>query len=73
MVELGHALDMTVIAEGAETAEEVAILTQMGTDHIQGYYFSRPLPASEVHQRVAAIGNRHPKNSERGAKSKGRA
>ncbi len=73
MVELGHALDMTVVAEGAETAEEVAVLVQLGADHIQGYYFSRPLAASEILQMVDTIRNRHQKIFERHAKSKGRA
>lgn len=36
-----------LVAEGAETADEVEILKSMNCDYIQGFYFSRPLPADE--------------------------
>ena len=36
-----------VIAEGAETEEEVKLLKKWGVDMIQGYYFSRPMPQEE--------------------------
>ena len=36
-----------IVAEGAETAESVALLTEANCDHIQGYFFSRPLPAKD--------------------------
>lgn len=45
MVSLGKGLGLTIIAEGAETAEEVALITEIGCDAVQGYYFSRPVPA----------------------------
>ena len=48
MIELSHALDLSVIAEGAETDDEVAILRGMGAEHVQGYVFSRPVAAAEV-------------------------
>ena len=48
MIELSHALDLSVIAEGAETEDEVAILRGMGAEHVQGYVFSRPVAAAEV-------------------------
>ena len=44
IIHLIHRLDMRVIAEGVEVAEEVEILRELGCDYIQGYYFSRPLP-----------------------------
>ena len=38
----------TIVAEGAETEEEVDLLREWGVDMVQGYYFSRPLPEKEL-------------------------
>jgi len=47
-ISLGHSLGMTVIAEGVETEAQRALLTQWRCDEIQGYYYSRPLPAASA-------------------------
>lgn len=47
MIQLGHTLQLTVIAEGVETDSQLAFLKNFGCDEIQGYLFSRPLPAEE--------------------------
>jgi diguanylate cyclase (GGDEF)-like protein/PAS domain S-box-containing protein len=47
IISLGHRLKMRVIAEGVETLEQLDFLRVRGCDEIQGYYFSRPLPAEE--------------------------
>ena len=44
---MARSLGMTVIAEGVEDSGQFALLSEYGCDQIQGYYFSRPLPASE--------------------------
>jgi EAL domain-containing protein (putative c-di-GMP-specific phosphodiesterase class I) len=54
MVELAHALDLTAIAEGIETAEQLAVLRELNCDLGQGYHFARPQPASEVEALLRA-------------------
>lgn len=44
IIELGRNLDLKVIAEGVESIEQQKILTLLGCDEIQGFYFSHPLP-----------------------------
>jgi diguanylate cyclase (GGDEF)-like protein/PAS domain S-box-containing protein len=45
---LAEKLDVEVIAEGVETAEQLARLENMGCDYIQGYYIARPLEVEDV-------------------------
>jgi len=47
IIQLGHALQLTVIAEGVETQEQLASLRDYGCDEVQGYLFSRPVPETE--------------------------
>ncbi|MFI7540702.1 putative bifunctional diguanylate cyclase/phosphodiesterase [Actinoplanes sp. NPDC049599] len=46
-VQLGHALDLRVVAEGVEDADTYAYLAAEGCDVVQGYLLSRPLPPDE--------------------------
>ena len=48
VIELGHQLGLTVVAEGVETEEVSAVLRAMGCDTMQGYLFSPAVPASEA-------------------------
>ena len=52
MIELGHNLGMKVVVEGVETKEMVTLLGSYGCDYLQGYYFSRPLPAFEFQKLI---------------------
>jgi diguanylate cyclase (GGDEF)-like protein/PAS domain S-box-containing protein len=48
IVGLGRAMELSVLAEGVETGEQLAALDQLGCRQYQGYLFSRPLPPDEV-------------------------
>ena len=48
IIALGQRMELTVIAEGVETAGQLNYLAQYGCHEIQGYYFSRPLPSDEL-------------------------
>jgi diguanylate cyclase (GGDEF)-like protein len=48
VIALGHNLGLEVVAEGVETAEQMQYLTDHNCDLIQGYFLSRPLPASKI-------------------------
>ncbi len=52
VVRLAGAYQLPVVAEGVETAEQVAALRSAGCRFIQGYYFSRPLPAGEFERFI---------------------
>lgn len=47
IIEMAHELGMKLVAEGAETEEQVAFLKENDCDYIQGYYYSKPLPEEE--------------------------
>jgi diguanylate cyclase (GGDEF)-like protein len=54
IVMLAHALGMDVIAEGVETAEQLALLRSLGCEYGQGYFFARPLPSDEAAALIAS-------------------
>jgi len=47
IVAMAQALNLSTVAEGVETAEQLELLKNMGCNQIQGYYFSRPLAADD--------------------------
>jgi EAL domain-containing protein (putative c-di-GMP-specific phosphodiesterase class I) len=47
IISLGHSLRLKVVAEGAETDEQVDFLRAQRCDEVQGFYFGRPMPADE--------------------------
>ena len=48
VVGLGERLGMGIVAEGVETTEQLELVRSEGCDEVQGFLFSRPLPANEV-------------------------
>ncbi len=47
VVQLAKQMDISIIAEGVETQDQYIFLRDLGCDHIQGYYFARPMPEQE--------------------------
>ena len=54
IIALGRELNMRVTVEGVETATQAAFLDQADGDQAQGYFFGRPVPASEVSANILA-------------------
>ncbi|HEY1405577.1 MAG TPA: bifunctional diguanylate cyclase/phosphodiesterase, partial [Spirochaetota bacterium] len=48
IITMAHNLNLTVVAEGIETEEQLHILEDFNCDVIQGYYFSKPLPEEQA-------------------------
>jgi EAL domain-containing protein (putative c-di-GMP-specific phosphodiesterase class I) len=47
IISMGQSLNLRIIAEGVETEEDLAFLKSHGCDEVQGFYFSRPIPAEQ--------------------------
>ena len=45
IISMAHSLGVRVIAEGVETEDQLNFLKEYKCDEIQGYYFSKPIPA----------------------------
>ena len=54
-VTLARRLDLTVVAEGVETATSLRRLAALGCHQAQGFHFSRPLPAAALEAWVARV------------------
>ncbi|MCR4604544.1 MAG: EAL domain-containing protein [Eubacterium sp.] len=58
MIALAKKLEIPVITEGVETAEQVQYLTEMGCDMFQGYYFAKAFPMEEFEDRYLRSGEK---------------
>lgn len=56
MIEMAHALDCKVVAEGIEIIEQLEILKQLGCDYAQGYLLNRPSSAEELPTKLIEAG-----------------
>ncbi len=54
VIGLGASLGTTTVAEGVETEAQLAVLRRSGCDEVQGFLFSRPVPAADLRALVAA-------------------
>ncbi|MFP5229876.1 MAG: EAL domain-containing protein [Acidobacteriota bacterium] len=52
IISMSRGLNLKVLAEGVESETQLGFLREQGCDEYQGYYFSRPLPAADVKQRL---------------------
>ena len=47
VVEMAHRMNLSVVAEGVETQQQLSRLQEIGCDYVQGYLFSKPIPAAD--------------------------
>ena len=52
VLQMSTNLDITVLAEGVETQEQVDLLQGIGCDQVQGYYYARPMPEDELFEQL---------------------
>ncbi len=55
IINLGHELKLQVIAEGVETIEQLDFLRSVGCDGVQGFFFSKPLPAADLAVKISTM------------------
>src|SRR6478735_9229299 len=67
VIDLGHGLEMSIVAEGVETAEQLAFLAQEGCDAVQGYLLGKPAPIGQY----ATLVGRNPANAMEPARKTG--
>jgi diguanylate cyclase (GGDEF)-like protein/PAS domain S-box-containing protein len=58
IITLGHALGLKVVAEGVETCAHLDFLRRHDCDELQGYYFSRAVPAADMEGLLAGVAER---------------
>ena len=56
VIGLGHGLEMSIVAEGVETQEQLGFLAEEGCDAVQGYFIGRPLPIGQYATLVGRSG-----------------
>jgi EAL domain-containing protein (putative c-di-GMP-specific phosphodiesterase class I) len=56
IIAMAHSLRLSIVAEGVEDADQLAFLKKRECEVIQGYYFSRPLSASDMTKKFETIG-----------------
>ena len=55
IISLAHSMKLKVLAEGVETQDQLNFLRTEKCDHLQGYFFSRPVPASQIEEMLAPV------------------
>ena len=54
IIAMGHSLNLKVISEGVETQEQIDFLKKNGCFYIQGFYYSNPVPAAQIHSLLVS-------------------
>ena len=54
IISIGHTLDLKVISEGVESADQVMVLKDIGCDYIQGYVWGRPMLPEDAYKLVGS-------------------
>ncbi|HLJ01020.1 MAG TPA: EAL domain-containing protein [Bradyrhizobium sp.] len=57
VIGLGHGLEMSIVAEGVETQEQLGFLAEQGCDAVQGYFIGKPLPIDQYDALVGRAGD----------------
>ena len=55
IISLAEKLNLETVVEGVETAEQLEIISALGCQYIQGYYYSRPLPIDLANEYLAKL------------------
>jgi diguanylate cyclase (GGDEF)-like protein len=55
IMSLARWMNLSVVAEGVETKEQLERLREIGCDYVQGYYFAKPMPCAEFADRMRAV------------------
>jgi diguanylate cyclase (GGDEF)-like protein/PAS domain S-box-containing protein len=55
IINLAHSLNLKVVAEGVETAEQARLLRMLGCNEMQGFYISKPLPSELFESKYLAV------------------
>jgi len=58
-IDLAHALDFTVVAEGIEDEETLGIVRELGVDLVQGFQIARPLVPADATRWLRRVSSRH--------------
>lgn len=70
VIDIAYSLEVSTIAEGVETAEQMFALKEMGCDVVQGFYFSRPLPPEDFERYLMEKNTKWTQSEERDPKIK---
>jgi diguanylate cyclase (GGDEF)-like protein/PAS domain S-box-containing protein len=55
VIGLGHGLEMSIVAEGVETQEQLSFLAEQGCDAVQGYFIGKPFPIEQYDTLVGRV------------------
>jgi EAL domain-containing protein (putative c-di-GMP-specific phosphodiesterase class I) len=58
IISLAHSLKLKVVAEGVDSQDQADVLRQLGCDEMQGYLYSKPLPAEQLLEMLRPLGPR---------------